>query len=150
MCSSVPPQPTNHVPKVSLDSQNHWTQFSRDVHLIRNPLDSIFSYYNFRHTHSHEDRVDIDQLGEADAHEVLLLARRWVEHAEYWDNVPLRSYELRYEDLRETPLPSLMNLLSFLLPADQLPSLEHLACTYTLAPSRCSDADMYIVFNRCC
>lgn len=121
-------QPANHVPEEADDTQAHWTQFARHVHLVRNPFDAIFSYYNFKMTHSHEDRVEVGKLGEDDSHMVLLLARRWVEHAQYWDNVPLRSHELRYEDLRENPLPSLMSLLSFLLPADQLPSLEDLAC----------------------
>lgn len=100
------------------------------MHLIRNPIDAIFSYYHFRHSHSHENRIELDRLGAEQRVEVLRLAQRWVDHADYWEQVPLQSHEMRYEDLRENPLPKLMGVLSFLLPANQLPSLEHLACKW--------------------
>ena len=32
----------------------YWRQFDRAVHLIRNPLDEVFSYWNYRQTHDHE------------------------------------------------------------------------------------------------
>ena len=46
--------------------------------------------------------------------------------------MPLLTHELRYEDLRATPLPVLMDSLAFILPAEQLPTLERLACTLEL------------------
>ena len=121
-------QPANQVREEYVNNPDHWRQFDRQVHVVRNPIDAIFSYFHFRHSHSHEDRVDVDILGADERQEVLRLARRWVAHADYWEKVPLQSHELRYEDLRSSPLPSLMGVLGFLLPSNRLPSLEQLSC----------------------
>jgi len=43
---------------------------------------------------------------------------------------------LRYEDLRQSPLPTLMQLTSYILPPSQLPPLSQIACALTLDESR--------------
>lgn len=44
-------------------------------------------------------------------------------------------HTLRYEDLKAQPVPHMMALLSFLLPEEDLPSLERLACMVEKDPS---------------
>lgn len=101
------------------------------------------------HHHDHEHKEDASRPlgsthGETSA--ILLLARRYRDHAQcvrrvrpciaddrrYWSTVPLLTHELRYEDLRATPLPVLMDSLAFILPAEELPTLERLACALEL------------------
>ncbi|KAL8293090.1 hypothetical protein RQP46_000784 [Phenoliferia psychrophenolica] len=50
------------------------------------------------------------------------------DHAAYWTQAPLLTEVLRYEDLKATPIPKMMSLLTFLLPSTDLPSLADLAC----------------------
>ena len=71
-------------------------------------------------------------LGDKEFENILFLARRYARHADYWLKVPLRTHLVRYEDLRSTPLPELMKVLTFLLPNEKLPPLERLACTVEL------------------
>lgn len=53
-----------------------------------------------------------------------------------WEDAPIPRLTLRYEDLRTRPLPSLLSLVSYLLPPTHMPSLSSIACSLTLDPSR--------------
>jgi hypothetical protein len=43
-------------------------------------------------------------------------------------NAPLLTHTLKYEDLKASPIPHMMSLLSFLIPDEDLPSLSDVAC----------------------
>ena len=97
----------------------------------------FISYWNYRHAPTGENHheyhptdVLLGAANEIDA--VVFLARRYARHANYWLQVPARTRLVRYEDLRTTPLPELMDILAFLLPNESLPPLERLACTVEL------------------
>ena len=50
-------------------------------------------------------------------------------------HAPLPVKMLRYEDLRTTPMPVMMDAIAFILPDDELPSLERLTCAVELHES---------------
>lgn len=45
--------------------------------------------------------------------------------------MPIPKMTVRYEDLRSTPLPSLLRMVRFLVPPSSLPSLSKIACALT-------------------
>lgn len=47
----------------------------------------------------------------------------------------LRTYDIRYEDLRSQLVPVLAGLMTFLLPPEDLPSLDRLACAIRSRPT---------------
>ncbi|KAI5478733.1 adenosine 3'-phospho 5'-phosphosulfate transporter 1 [Pseudohyphozyma bogoriensis] len=121
----------------------YYKAFDQVVYLVRNPIDSIVSYYYFRHApltseglHDHERRVELPggKFGGQQRDEILRLAREWKEHAEYWLKAKVLRYELRYEDLRVSTADTMMSLLAFLLPSDEVPSLDELKCLVEVAP----------------
>lgn len=73
-------------------------------------------------------------LGETEEQvaEVKLLTARWVEFNQLWHEVPIPVQLVRYEDLRLQPLSLLMNLVQFILPSEELPSMERLSCALEL------------------
>ncbi|KAK4705233.1 hypothetical protein P7C70_g963, partial [Phenoliferia sp. Uapishka_3] len=118
-----------------VNSMNYYKRFDQAVHLVRNPLDSIASWWHLDNSpktaegfQDHENRIKIGQFGDSQREEMLRLARRWRDHALYWETAPILTHTLRYEDLHATPIPKMMSLLSFLLPSVDLPSLSDLAC----------------------
>jgi len=125
----------------------YWERYNQIVHVVRNPLDAVHSYWHLRkamaasYTPEHPEGLPIDHtwkskqepLGtgpaaEAERAEVLQLAREWVLHLAYWTGAPLRTHLLRYEDLRQQPIAHLLGLLSFVLPTEDLPALDAVAC----------------------
>lgn len=131
---------------------------------VRNPLDTVFSWYQYHHhggakgdkQSKHESHIDIHELGSTDEQmdQIVHYAQRWQvgtrtsffpattekfapqEFHTFWTAAPIPKLYLRYEDLRSTPLPALMTLTSFLLPAALRPSLDTVACTLTLDTTR--------------
>jgi hypothetical protein len=47
----------------------------------------------------------------------------------------LRTFDIRYEDLRRQPLPILVDLMAFLLPEKDLPSIERVGCAIEKRPT---------------
>ncbi|ORY82875.1 hypothetical protein BCR35DRAFT_331249, partial [Leucosporidium creatinivorum] len=119
---------------------NYLTDYSFDqaVHLIRNPLDSLYSGYMMAHVpktsdgaQDHSARLDIGLLGStaAQREDVLERATVWKTHAEYWGEAArVAIHSVRYEDLMESRLATLMGIISFILPSNQLPPLNDIAC----------------------
>ncbi|GAA5947958.1 hypothetical protein JCM10213_007666 [Rhodosporidiobolus nylandii] len=127
------------LPKViSPDSerwQNYYSQFDQAVHVVRNPLDALVSWYHLANApktsegfQDHEHKLDIDKFGAEHSEAILDLAERWRRHTQYWSQAPILTHMLRYEDLKAQPIPHMMSLLSFLLPDEDLPPLSDVAC----------------------
>ena len=138
-------------------------RLTRRVFAVRNPLDAISSWWHLSHSprtaegfQDHEHKVELPggKFGRAQRDDVLDLARRWRRHTVYWQQAPILTHTLRYEDLKAQPIPNvrlclslvnvrtaereltsrhahtaqMMSLLSFLLPDDALPPLGDIAC----------------------
>lgn len=99
---------------------------------------------------NHEAKAELpgDRFGDLQREEILDLARRWRRHSVYWQQAPVLTHTLRYEDLKAQPVPNvrcrvrmhglkqsakllgrtqMMALVSFLLPDEDLPPLEDIA-----------------------
>ncbi|GAA93841.1 uncharacterized protein L969DRAFT_92244 [Mixia osmundae IAM 14324] len=119
------------------DADMHWQLFDRSVRIIRNPLDTVFSLYNFALTHSHTGRVeDLAPFGDADRVHLARHLNLWSSHEDYWSRVPIQEHLIRYEDLHDHPLPEVMSLLAFLLPKEEMPSLQRISCSTELNAQR--------------
>jgi hypothetical protein len=131
----------SHYPSLSsdreLDPSTYYKQFDQIVHVIRNPLDAIASWWQLNAARStlamsdparHAAKIANKVYGEADRTDMLRYIDRWDHHTQYWSAVPLHRHTLRYEDLKAQPVPNMMALLSFVMPEDDLPGLDRLAC----------------------
>ncbi|GAA5916582.1 uncharacterized protein JCM6883_000792 [Sporobolomyces salmoneus] len=115
--------------------RNYFTKFDQVVLVTRNPLDAIASWWHLSHVprtpegyQNHEAKLDIGKFGEAQRADVLDLAERWRRHSVYWQQAPILTHTLRYEDLKAQPIPHMMSLVSYLLPDEELPPLADIAC----------------------
>ncbi len=134
-----------HFPRVPADdatSPSTYTKahsFDQAIHLIRNPVDSIFSEWQLAHSLrngelDHAARLDIGRLGMPGPQgarqkiEALRYARNWARHEAFWHGAAVPVHRVRYEDLMRYKLPTLMGILAFLLPPAELPSLSNVAC----------------------
>ncbi|KAM0789872.1 hypothetical protein ACM66B_006718 [Microbotryomycetes sp. NB124-2] len=115
----------------------YYKQYDQVVHLIRNPLDSIASWYHLSHApksaegnFDHEAKVTLPggKFSRLQRDSLVDMAERWGRHALYWSQAPVLTHTLRYEDLKATPIPKMISLLAFLLPEEDLPPLSDLAC----------------------
>ncbi|GAA5942139.1 hypothetical protein JCM10213_003814 [Rhodosporidiobolus nylandii] len=114
---------------------HYWKQFDQVAFVVRNPLDAIVSWYHLVHApltaegfQDHEAKVAVVNFGAAQRNDMLGLAELWRRHTSYWEQAPVLTHTLRYEDLKAHPIPNIMSLLSFLLPDEDLPSLSDVAC----------------------
>lgn len=82
-------------------------RYNRVVHLVRNPLDSISSHFDYMH------RYFPDRAQEWQAH-VATQGREWKKHAEYWMQQSMPRITVRYEDLTAEPVQELRRLAQFL------------------------------------
>lgn len=55
-------------------------------------------------------------------------AKVWGYHEQFWHDVPIPVHPIRYEDLMKNRLATVMGLLTFILPTDELPSLSNVTC----------------------
>ncbi|KAM0754968.1 UAA-domain-containing protein [Meredithblackwellia eburnea MCA 4105] len=125
-----------------LDQQN----FDQVVHLVRNPIDALISSWQLAHVPKdangqldHSGRLEVDSIGAniAERADIMTRARKYLNHYLFWRDVSTPKHLVRYEDLMNTRLPTLMSLLAFLLPSDdELPSLSQIACALELDESR--------------
>ncbi|GAA99330.1 uncharacterized protein L969DRAFT_619488 [Mixia osmundae IAM 14324] len=121
----------------SANVSEHWQAFDRNMRIIRNPLDVIYSFYNFQQTKSHTGRIEnLAPFGQADQVGLQRYIHGYNAHARYWAEAPIREHLVRYEDLRSQPLPTLLGMLSFLLPPERMPSIERIACAIERDPSK--------------
>ncbi|ORY82882.1 hypothetical protein BCR35DRAFT_303502 [Leucosporidium creatinivorum] len=131
-----------HFPTHTYDATNHPSyvadlHFDQAIHLVRNPLDAIYSDYQLAHAPrlpdgslDHSARIDVGKLGGNALQRVNVLARAEIyrAHYEYWSSAEIPVLKVRYEDLMSSRLSSTLAILSFLLPPAELPSLSALAC----------------------
>ncbi|GAA5934766.1 hypothetical protein JCM1841_005040 [Sporobolomyces salmonicolor] len=117
------------------DYQDYYKRFDQVVHVVRNPLDAVASWWHLSHVgrtpegfQNHEGKVDIDKFGDEHRASILDLAERWRRHSVYWAQAPVLTHTLRYEDLKAQPIPHMMSLISYLLPDEDLPPLADIAC----------------------
>ncbi|GAA6020684.1 hypothetical protein JCM11491_000513 [Sporobolomyces phaffii] len=115
--------------------RDYWLRFDQIVHVVRNPLDAIASWWHLSHAprtpegyQNHEAKLDIGKFGSEHRNSILDLAERWRRHSVYWQQAPLLTHTLRYEDLKAQPIPHMMGLVSYLLPDEELPPLADIAC----------------------
>ncbi|GAA5833709.1 hypothetical protein JCM11251_003210 [Rhodosporidiobolus azoricus] len=105
--------------EVPAPGQEYWEQYDRVVHLAKpGPNGEL----------NHEAKLDIKIFGEEHRGLLIRMAESWNHHALYWTEAPLQTHTMRYEDLKARPLPNMMSLLSFLLPDEDLPPLQDVAC----------------------
>lgn len=114
------------------------------VHLIRNPLDVAYSSWQMSNAPKgadgslcHNCRIDIPALGSTAAQhdDVMRKVDIWLHHTSFWNSQLVRSHVVRYEDLMNHKVATLMSLLAFLLPTE-LPSLGQIACVTEADASR--------------
>lgn len=82
--------------------------------MVRNPLDSIASWWHLGHSRgadgklNHEAKLELPggKFGALQRTDMIHLARRWRDHAYYWQNSPILLLEMRYEDFRVNPVPN--------------------------------------------
>ncbi|GAA6015220.1 hypothetical protein JCM10207_003647 [Rhodosporidiobolus poonsookiae] len=115
--------------------RSYYQQWDQAVHVVRNPLDAVASWYHLSHAPKtadgltqHDYKLKIDKFGEEHADSIRDLAERWRRHTVYWDEAPILTHTLRYEDLKAQPIPHMLSLLTFLLPDEELPPLTEIAC----------------------
>ncbi|KAH8918771.1 UAA-domain-containing protein [Atractiella rhizophila] len=126
-----------HYPVLTGDViEDYWRQWDQTVHLVRNPIDAIYSYWNFRHApkneagerdhswHSENDFIPLSQWTQISG-----FADQWIQHTNYWDDAPIATHVMRYEDLRSNTLTEMLGLLAFLLPQEYRPTLPNLSCS---------------------
>jgi len=120
-----------------LDPSKYYRQFDQVVHVVRNPLDAIASWWQLNAAKSslamsdplrHAAKVADKVFGLADRRDMIRYIDRWDHHTHYWSSVPVHRHTLRYEDLKAQPVPNMMALLAFVMPQDDLPGLDKLAC----------------------
>ncbi|WWC98975.1 hypothetical protein V866_005869 [Kwoniella sp. B9012] len=117
------------------DDNSEWSpqveEFERVVQVVRNPLDSLWSFWHFlRNDLNHTSRSDgIDVLGLHHLSELDLMANAWVQHTDFWMNLDKPKVMVRYEDFRgPDQIQHLARVLKLLLPPGELPSIERLVC----------------------
>ncbi|GAA6062280.1 hypothetical protein JCM10212_000940 [Sporobolomyces blumeae] len=115
--------------------RDYYKRFDQVVHVVRNPLDAVASWWHLSHAprtaegyQNHEAKVDIGKFGDEQRDSILNLAERWRRHSVYWQQAPILTHTLRYEDLKAQPIPNMMGLVSYLLPDQDLPPLADIAC----------------------
>lgn len=102
-----------------------------------------WSLYHIDQTGTHSGRIKgLKQLDKKDPQVRKTLsqyARWWRRHVDYWDNeAQIQIHDVRYEDLKQHGLSSLLGVLNFLLPPEDQPSLEQVACALELDPVKVS------------
>lgn len=141
-----------HYPRVAAEEGIPASVYIREqridqaIHVVRNPIDSIYSEWQLAHYPKktgpngevildHAGRLEIGLLGQGGRNrvqqrkEVLRYAEAWKRHEEFWaTKTVIPTLRIRYEDLIHYKLPSVLSMLSFLLPPTELPSLSHVSC----------------------
>jgi hypothetical protein len=100
------------------------TFVNKCVLVVRNPMDSIYSFFNMMVTNSLDkklDEEDMERLHECWDEFLRQEITIWRKFHEYWMLEPLIStYIVRHEDLVENPRSTLTGLFKFLLNTDSI------------------------------
>lgn len=129
---------------------DHIRHYDQVVLLVRNPLDAILSYWHLsreieaqhaldavdpshEHLYDHGRKMKDTPVGtgptaEAERQSILEGADYWTSHAVYWGQAPIRTHSVRYEDVTAQPVTHALAMLSFILPAEDLPSIDRVVC----------------------
>ncbi|SCZ98367.1 BZ3500_MvSof-1268-A1-R1_Chr3-2g06323 [Microbotryum saponariae] len=126
------------LPKGAIQNNlDYFKTFDQTFLLVRNPIDAMASWWQLQQSgrtpegylqHNAKTAIEGGKFGELHRKRLLDMAQRWADHSMYWLDVPILTHTMRYEDLKASPIPHMMGLLAFLLPEEDLPSLESLAC----------------------
>ncbi|SCV74621.1 BQ2448_7650 [Microbotryum intermedium] len=126
------------LPKGALKlDKDYFKAFDQTFLLVRNPIDAMASWWHLQHSgrtpegylnHGAKTEIDGGKFGKGHRSRLLDMAQRWADHSMYWLSAPVLTHTMRYEDLKAAPISHMMGLLTFLLPDEDLPSLESLAC----------------------
>lgn len=81
--------------------------YSRAIHLVRNPFDAIESHFHWKR------EIAGDQTTRWEEH-VEQGVEAWRRHTEHWLEAPGDSHRLRYEHLHAAPANTLLRLLTWL------------------------------------
>ena len=88
-------------------------------------------YYSLVATQNHTAKLSVKYDNKS--HAVLLpFLQDWNEFLNYWDEVPIQGLVIRYEDLRHSTSLHLAQMVEYLLPEEDLPSPEKMACALKL------------------
>jgi len=113
-------QKTHHRSLYSLSNKtlqwriNHIKKFKgRAVLVIRNPFDAILSYYNYRGTHSHTKKLNSSAFLTPKFKDFAYTGiTRWYELIEDWIDYGTQVHIVFYEDLKESPVRVITDLLT--------------------------------------
>ncbi|KCV67573.1 hypothetical protein H696_05971 [Fonticula alba] len=116
----------SHDPMFRRHAQELEAPFERVIHIIRNPFDSIRSYYHLEQTGTHDFHDDKARPEKWDYY-----ARKqpglWLENYRYWAAFKDRGVPyilIRYEDLRANPWGELERVLRWLVESSSVGDLE--------------------------
>jgi hypothetical protein len=86
---------------------------------VRNPFDAVTSWWNLEYTPlvkghvDHEGKVQVRQFTMGDRPRLLEYAKRWRNHAAYWQQAPLRTHTIRYDRVLRDQVGDLPELRGF-------------------------------------
>ena len=94
-----------------------WQKYEKCIYLVRNPYDSLLSYFMYKETKGeHDIKVDFPQ-GSLTAPRIKRMIARMKTHWLYWKkDAQLDNLVIRYEDLRRNPTAILLKVFLFLIP----------------------------------
>ena len=102
----------------------------RAILLVRNPMDCITSLYNMVATGSHNRSIednDFNKFPKVWGDFVTQDISVWKDFHDFWLNAKIPVHIIRYEDIVQTPEPTLKSLLEFILNVENIKDtkLEH-------------------------
>jgi len=113
-------------------------KYSKILHLVRNPFDSLLSFFNYRNTNAHDETISAakwEELSKQFSKFINKSSDDWVKFHEHW-NSQRGSHpylRIRYEDLMASPREILQQIVEFSFEG-QKDTLEFvrskLDCTY--------------------
>ena len=95
----------------------------RAILLVRNPMDCITSLYNMVSTGSHNRSIednDFKKFPKVWGDFVTQDISVWKDFHDFWLNAKIPVHIIRYEDIVQTPEPTLKSLLEFILNVDTI------------------------------
>ena len=109
-----------HFPLGRLDKNPHpllhWTNYTRIIQLIRNPIDAVVSYQHFRRTgFNHTAKASGMEELHMTTEKLEWFVKRYRWHYEYWSWAPRRKLLVRYEDLKHSVELEMERVLRFLM-----------------------------------
>lgn len=82
-------------------------RYTQAIHLLRNPFDTIESYFHWKRNVAGNDRISWDE-------HVKQSVLEWRVHTQHWLNTKCPVYRVRYEDFHKDTMNQLRSLLLWL------------------------------------